>query len=168
MGSIGDGSETPLARTSSIPDMNPFYSLTPRRKSFMAHVQLSSQKRRLEVLELESASKARKQASEIDSLKQRIDKLELDRKYLFEENQKLIQEVKHLRLNEVKTIEDLHTQVDTLKHQLEQTEDDLRGSQKEYSSNELRLNEKLSTLNLQVTQAKFNIESSNQQVCYLI
>ena len=168
MGSVEDGSQTPIARTSSISDMNPFYTSTPRRKSLMAQVQLSSQKRRLEVLELESASKARKQASEIDTLKQRIDKLELDRKHLFDENQKLMQEVRQLRNNEVKTIEDLYSQVDSLSQKLEQTEEDLRISRRDYSSNVLKLNENLSNLNIQLSQANFNMESANQQVFFLV
>src|SRR5258708_24776823 len=133
MGSIGEGNETRLRRTSSFSDLNPFCATTPRRRSYIAQVQFSSQKRRLEALELESASKARKKDSQIDSLKQRIDKLELDRKQLFDENQKLVHEVKQLRLNEVKTIEDLYLQVDSLKQKLDQTEEELRSSQKNSS-----------------------------------
>ena len=164
MGSVEGGNETPLPRTSSFSDLNPFCTSTPRRRTYMTQAQLSSQKRRLEALELESASKARKQASEIDSLKQRIDKLELDRKQLFDENQKLVYEVKQLRLNEVKTIEDLHSEVDSLKQKLEQTEEELRRTQKDYSTAEFKLNEKISDLNLQTSQARIKVESYDQQV----
>ena len=88
MGFPEQGPNTPfsLSRSAS----STFTPSTPTgRRTGLLELQNSTQKRKMEALQVESASKLQKHAVTIEALHQRIDKLESDRKRLFDENMEL-------------------------------------------------------------------------------
>lgn len=170
--SFPNGASTPrsLSRTTS------FLLSTPiGRRSNVLELQNSTQKRKLEALQVESASKLQKHANTIESLNQRIDKLESDRKRLFDENIRLksaFEEQQTTFRAELQTQEQLfqdkntlntslHEEVSSLKSQVNMLSMQLEQQREKYRTDVSNLQLEASSLKQQTASLEAIVENKN-------